>query len=155
MVYLGSTNEIINMYQNPTNIGNLEQDLLAKNINPTAMRLLVLGALKQKSEAVTFSDIESSFEQSDRVTIYRTLKTFEQKGLIHTIVTGNITQYALCSEACDETKHRDTHLHFICRVCQKTICLTQFSIPEVEIPKGFHVDDVEVTIKGVCEDCFS
>lgn len=141
------------MYVSPNNIELLELELRAKNINPTAMRLLVLDVLKQRNEAVTFSDIEGSFDQSDRVTIYRTLKTFEQKGLVHTIVTGAVTQYALCSDDCNEEQHRDAHLHFICRVCQKIICLTQSSLPQVEIPKGFKVDDIEVTIKGVCEHC--
>lgn len=142
------------MYANSSHLVELEKELLAKKINPTAMRLLVLDALKQKDQAVTFAEIEDSFQQSDRVTIYRTLRTFEQKGLIHSIVTGSITQYALCSDQCDETQHRDTHLHFMCNLCQKTICLTQSIVPEVEIPRGFHVDEVQVMVKGVCEQCF-
>lgn len=131
----------------------LEAELRAKNINPTAMRLLILKFLKQQKEAVALSDIECSFDLSDRVTIYRTLKTFEQKGLIHKIITSNSTQYALCLAACDENEHHDTHLHFICKQCQKTICLTHVSIPKIEIPEGFQLDDIEVTAKGICKTC--
>lgn len=137
----------------PKSIMNLEGSLRAKNINPTAMRLLVLSLLKEKNQALTFAEIEGGFDQSDRVTIYRTLKTFEQKGLIHAITVGNSTQYALCSDACSEEEHKDAHLHFICKECQKTICLTKQDIPEVQIPKGFKIDEIEVVIKGVCEDC--
>lgn len=131
----------------------LEKELKAKNINPTAMRLLVLKFLKKQQEAVTLSDIEASFEQSDRVTIYRTLKTFESKGVIHSIVSNNVTQYALCSPECDERNHHDAHLHFLCKVCHKTICLTQVSIPQIEIPKGFKLDEIEMMAKGICNAC--
>ncbi|OJR65776.1 transcriptional repressor, partial [Escherichia coli] len=89
---------------------NLEQELKAKKINPTAMRLLVLKFLKQQKGAVSLADIEASFEQSDRVTLYRTVKTFESKGLLHSITTNNITHYALCAQGCDEKNHHDTHL---------------------------------------------
>lgn len=131
----------------------MESLLKSKDINPTAMRLLVLSYLKVQQQAMSLSDIEKGFEQSDRVTIYRTLKTFEQKGLIHPINIGNATQYALCSDDCNTQKHHDTHLHFICKQCNKTVCLTKYSIPSIEMPKGFQTDAIEVVIKGVCEDC--
>lgn len=134
---------------------SLEQELQAKKINPTAMRLLVLKFLKKQKGAVSLADIEASFEQSDRVTIYRTVKTFESKGLLHSITTNNITQYALCAQECDEDHHHDTHLHFVCNNCKKTICLTQVSIPKIEVPAGFQLDDIDVVAKGVCKECKS
>lgn len=132
---------------------SLEQELAAKKINPTAMRLLVLKFLKKQKGAVSLADIEASFEQSDRVTIYRTVKTFESKGLLHSITTNNVTQYALCAQECDEKHHHDTHLHFVCNNCKKTICLTQVSIPKIEVPADFQLDDIDVVAKGVCKDC--
>ncbi|WP_158962703.1 Fur family transcriptional regulator [Myroides fluvii] len=132
---------------------NIEEELLAKNIKPTAMRILVLKFLKQQLGAVSLADIENSFDQSDRVTIYRTVKTFESKGLLHSITANNVTQYALCSAKCSEDNHRDTHLHFVCNQCKKTICLTQVAIPPIEIPEGFQLSEIEVTVKGVCEHC--
>lgn len=136
-------------------ITGLEQELQEKNINPTAMRILVLKFLKQRDEAVSLADIESSFEQSDRVTIYRTIKTFESKGLIHSITSNNVTQYALCFQDCNEDNHHDTHLHFICTKCKKTICLTQVSIPKIEVPTDFQLDSIEVVAKGMCKECKS
>ncbi|MCC9041466.1 transcriptional repressor [Myroides sp. M-43] len=134
---------------------SLEQELQAKKINPTAMRLLVLKFLKQQKGAVSLADIEASFDQSDRVTLYRTVKTFESKGLLHSITTNNVTQYALCAQECDESHHHDTHLHFVCSNCKKTICLTQVSIPKIEIPAGFQLDAIDVVAKGVCKECKS
>ncbi|MDR2224311.1 MAG: transcriptional repressor [Flavobacteriaceae bacterium] len=134
---------------------SLEQELKSKSINPTAMRLLVLKFLKKQRGAVSLADIEASFDQSDRVTLYRTVKTFESKGLLHSITTNNVTQYALCAQECDEEHHHDTHLHFVCNQCKKTICLTQVSIPKIEIPDGFQLDDIDVVAKGVCKECKS
>ncbi len=135
------------------NMIELEEELKSKNIKPTAMRLLVLQFLKKQDGAVSLADIESGFEQSDRVTIYRTVKTFESKGLLHSISTANVTHYALCSQACNEDKHHDTHLHFVCDNCKQTICLTQVIIPKIEIPKGFVLHNIEVIAKGVCATC--
>ncbi|MGG5575930.1 Fur family transcriptional regulator [Myroides sp. C15-4] len=134
---------------------NIEEELLSKNIKPTAMRILVLKFLKKQEGAVSLADIENSFDQSDRVTIYRTVKTFESKGLLHRITANNTTQYALCAANCSEEKHRDTHLHFICNQCKKTICLTQVVIPTIEIPDGFQLSQIEVIAQGVCSDCKS
>jgi len=131
----------------------LETELLSKHIKPTAMRILVLEFLKAQSQAVNLSDIEGGFGQSDRVTLYRTLKTFEQKGVIHKISTGTGVKYALCDSRCSEDSHRDTHVHFICNQCKKTICLTQGHIPEIEIPSGFQLQEYEVLARGICGVC--
>lgn len=131
----------------------LEQELKSKNIRPTAMRLLVLKFLKQQNGAVSLANIEAGFEQSDRITIYRTVKTFESKGLLHSISISNSTHYALCTEDCSENKHQDTHLHFLCDKCKQTVCLTQVSIPKIEIPEGFTLHNIEVIAQGVCEPC--
>ncbi|MGG5506068.1 MULTISPECIES: Fur family transcriptional regulator [unclassified Myroides] len=132
---------------------NIEEELVAKNIKPTAMRILVLKFLKQQQGAVSLADIENSFDQSDRVTIYRTVKTFESKGLLHSITANNVTQYALCSSKCSADSHRDTHVHFVCNQCKKTICLTQVAIPTMDIPVGFQLSEIEVVAKGICENC--
>lgn len=132
---------------------HIEEELRAKDIKPTAMRILVLKFLKGQEGAVSLADIENSFDQSDRVTIYRTVKTFESKGLLHSITANNVTQYALCSPNCSADNHRDTHLHFICKQCKKTICLTQVVIPTIEIPAGFELSEIEVIAQGICQQC--
>ncbi|HWZ05000.1 MAG TPA: hypothetical protein VNX40_15390, partial [Mucilaginibacter sp.] len=74
-----------------------EQKLIDKNINPTAMRLLVLDFLLNQNAAISLSDIEKGLTPADRITIYRTLKTFEEKGLVHAIDDGTCSpKYALC-----------------------------------------------------------
>jgi Fur family ferric uptake transcriptional regulator len=83
-----------------------EKKLTDKKINPTAMRLLVLDSLLKQRSAISLSDLEKALETADRITIYRTLKTFEDKGLIHIIDDGTGSpKYALCLEDCNASKH--------------------------------------------------
>ena len=57
----------------------LESMLLSKDISPTPMRLLVLEYILNNNSAISLKDLEKTFEYSDRSTLYRTLKTFEEK----------------------------------------------------------------------------
>lgn len=60
---------------------NIEQKLLLKKTKPTSMRILVYEFLEQQQIALSLTEIENHFYNADRVTIYRTLKTFEKKEL--------------------------------------------------------------------------
>lgn len=78
-----------------------EKRLKSRNIQPTAMRLLVLDFLTRNRSAVSLADLEESFDRSDRTTLYRTLKTFLEHGLVHQIHDESGTaKYALCAEEC-------------------------------------------------------
>ncbi len=57
----------------------IEQLLESKQVRVTAMRLLIYKFLAEKEVAVTLSVIENAFEKADRTTLYRTIKTFEEK----------------------------------------------------------------------------
>ncbi|KEO75750.1 Fur family transcriptional regulator [Anditalea andensis] len=128
--------------------------LQLKKIRPTAMRLLVLEQLSAQKSAISLSDLEHFFEKSDRVTLYRTLKTFRQKGLVHTIDDGSgAPKYALCEEGCSCVLDKDLHVHFHCKVCTETFCLTDFRIPEISLPVAFKADEASLVVKGVCSSC--
>jgi Fe2+/Zn2+ uptake regulation proteins len=57
----------------------IENKLIHKNTKPTSMRILVYDFLSSQQVATSLSEIENHFENADRTTIYRTLKTFEEK----------------------------------------------------------------------------
>ena len=100
----------------------IEQVLESKDIRVTAMRLLIYKFLADRQVAVTLSDIEMAFEKADRTTLYRTVKKFEEKGLVHQIDDGtSITKYALCEQNCSCEIETDLHLHFHCNNCNETI----------------------------------
>jgi Fur family transcriptional regulator, ferric uptake regulator len=114
---------------------DLDNTLQQKGIRPTAMRLLVLDFLLKQSNAISLSDVEASFLRADRITLYRTLKTFEDKGLVHSIDDGSgSVKYALCPDSCAAQAHNDLHVHFYCYRCRETFCLPNSQIPEIALP---------------------
>lgn len=131
----------------------LEQKLLAKNISPTAMRLLVLDYLVKQPHAASLAEIERELAPADRITIYRALKAFERNGLAHSITDGSSAQkFALCND-CSTDSHHDLHVHFGCSVCRETYCLPGVAIPKISLPHGFRTQEVQLTVKGVCDHC--
>lgn len=132
----------------------LEERLLGKNINPTAMRLLVLQFIEKQNHAVSLSDIEQGLSPADRITIYRTLKTFGENGLIHSIDDGTgAPKYALCLEDCDALSHHDLHLHFYCTICKETYCLPTTKIPKLNLPEKYQAHEMQLIVKGTCDKC--
>ncbi len=131
----------------------LENQLQNRRIRPTAMRELVLKVLTEQSTAINLADLENKFEKADKVTLYRTLKTFEEKKLIHSIDDGTGSmKYALCKETC-QCNPEDLHIHFLCSVCGKTYCLDDIAVPQVQLPKGFSLESLNLIVKGKCANC--
>jgi len=121
----------------------------------TDNRLRILEMFSANDKALSHADIERlSGKHFDRVTIYRTLQTFVDKGIIHTIPTAdNSIMYALCKEACSEGHHHDDHVHFLCDKCGTTYCLDNVTVPFINIPRGFSVYQTNVLVNGVCKHC--
>lgn len=125
-------------------------------LRKTAFRKEVLSIfLANKGKAVTTSAIEESLENFDRITLYRTLKSFEEKGLIHLAMDINgQSRYALCNHNCNVEKHQDAHAHFHCDSCGHTTCLDDMHDSyESLVPQGYKIKDVQITFSGVCESC--
>lgn len=132
---------------------NLEKKLLSKKIKPTTMRLLVLQQLMQQTSAISITELENYFDKVDRTTLYRTLKTFKNKCIVHCIEDGTgATKYALCMIGC-KGQPEDLHVHFHCNNCKKTFCLTQTSVPMVQLPVNFELTEINMVIKGNCGNC--
>lgn len=123
----------------------------------TENRVKILELFQNNDKALSHADIEKmSGKYFDRVTVYRTLQTFVDKGIIHTIPTAdNSIMYALCKEACAQGHHHDDHVHFICEECGTTYCLESVTVPVVNIPKGFSVHQTNVLVNGICKKCGS
>ncbi len=132
---------------------DIDKKLNTRNIKPTAMRQLVFKVLSEHKTAISLPELEQKFEKADKATLYRTLKTFQEKKLIHSIEDGSGSlRYALCEEDCNcEPEH--LHLHFLCNKCGKTFCLTDFPILIPDLPKGFEFSDASFVIKGICPNC--
>ena len=131
-------------------------EILKRNqLSVTESRRKILELFRLTNGALAHADIETKTgEHFDRVTIYRTLQTFVEKGIIHTIPTvDNSVLYALCKDQCSEGHHHDNHVHFICDDCGTAYCLENISIPEVKLPAGFKQVQTDVLVSGVCDKC--
>jgi Fur family transcriptional regulator, ferric uptake regulator len=124
-------------------------------LRTTQTRQEILHLFLKRDYALSHGDIEKEIDSSlDRVTVYRTLKTFLDKGLIHKVLDdeGSL-KYALCNEACSVAGHHHNHVHFKCTKCGQTNCLTNVEIPAVKLPKGYKSKEIDLLIQGLCEQC--
>jgi Fur family ferric uptake transcriptional regulator len=134
----------------------LALDILKRhNLSVTDCRKTILDVFLQSKMALGHHDMEEKTrERFDRVTIYRTLQTFIDKGIVHTIPTSdNSVKYALCREECTEGHHHHNHIHFICERCGLTTCLDGTHIPSIHLPKGYKSSQVNMVVNGVCPNC--
>jgi Fur family ferric uptake transcriptional regulator len=137
-------------------MSNSIPDVLKRSqLSVTESRKKILELFYANDGALAHHDIEArSGEKFDRVTIYRTLQTFVEKGIIHTIPSAdNSILYALCKDECTEGHHHDNHIHFVCDNCSTTYCLDATAVPEVKLPKGFTPHQIEVVVNGMCKNC--
>src|SRR3954451_24621782 len=131
-------------------------DILKKSgLSLTDSGKRILNLFLENTNALAHADIEKlSGDQFDRVTIYRTLQTFVEKGIIHTIPTpDNSVLYALCKDNCTTGHHHDNHVHFVCDICNITYCLDSVVTPEVNLPQGFRPSVIDVVVTGRCNNC--
>ncbi len=131
----------------------IENILKKKNIKATTMRMLIYEILQKNKKALSLYEIEQQFDNADRTTIYRTLKTFQDNYLIHSIDDGTgAVKYALCDEGCT-CGPDDLHLHFLCTKCGQTYCLRETPVPKMDLPEGFTYESANFVIKGICSSC--
>lgn len=132
----------------------IDQVLEGNGVRPTAMRILIYRYMAQKDVALALTDIEKAFAKAERTTLYRTIKTFEEKGIVHQIEDGTgVPKYALCEPGCNCELDQDLHLHFHCSNCDETVCLTEHKIPHINLPLGYIAENANLVVTGICEKC--
>lgn len=129
--------------------------LLKKHqLKKTSGRMEILQCLMTIPHAVSHSDIEEQLgAKLDRVTIYRTLNSFEEAGITHKVMDlEGISKFALCSN-CDHHHHHDEHIHFECTNCKNTFCLDNELTPSLNMPDGYSMSGFDITVQGICKNC--
>lgn len=131
-----------------------EIDLLKeKNIKITAARKIILSILEQADEAVTAESVyEKCMHIGDSInlsTVYRTLETFEEKGIVKKFNLGdNRYSYSII---------HDEHKHIVeCNMCHKCVeveCPMQVFEEIIKNETGFTVMEHDFHIKGICKQC--
>ncbi len=123
-------------------------------VRVTPIRKELLKLFLESPCALSNKDIEISLDDIDRSTIFRSIKTFISKGIIHLVYDGsNTKKYALCSDYCSPISHYDDHVHFKCHRCKKTFCIDNLSVPEINLPEGYRSDSIKMIVNGICKHC--
>jgi Fur family ferric uptake transcriptional regulator len=126
-----------------------------KKLSETPFRKEVLAILAKHKNAIPLSVIEAELETYNRITLYRTIKTFLDKGIIHEIsISGKETNYALCKEACGNGAHQHQHIHFKCNDCEMVFCVEVDAFPKVNLP-NYSISELEIQASGLCPKCIN
>ncbi|MEO9966854.1 MAG: transcriptional repressor [Reichenbachiella sp.] len=134
----------------------VRKEILKKHgLRVTDCRLDVLDLFINKSQALSQKDLEENLAAYDRVTLYRTLHSFIDSGVLHKIPNDSgIASYGICFDTCSPTKHHHDHLHFKCNTCGQLECIEEsVSLPNIRLPQDYKLGAVDVIVNGVCGTC--
>lgn len=128
--------------------------LKSHNLRVTDCRLDVVQFFLEEKTALSQVDLENQFQQYDRVTLYRTLNSFLESGILHKIPNSQgAASYGVCHDTCSPDHHNHNHIHFKCNNCGQIECLDDKSVPEVNLPEGYIIETVNMIVDGVCVKC--
>lgn len=133
--------------------GKLRRMLKEAALYCTRARLAVLRVLMDASVPLRQDEISGRIaaEKFDKVTIYRTLDSLVEAGLVHRAFMHERTWHFELADHCSE---RQCHPHFTCVGCGTTHCLTDTSVPMVRIAdEGFVISRQQVRLEGYCPAC--
>lgn len=122
-------------------------------LRATRQRTTVLDALRGRVQAVTAQDLHAELraggEPVGLTTVYRTLSSLVDAGLLDTFLRDGEQAFRLCSD--------DHHHHLICEACNRVEEITADEVERwvdgVASRRGFRVTGHRADIFGVCADC--
>lgn len=120
----------------------------------TEKRVALLAFIMKRPRAYALSDLEKELNLPiDRVTIYRTLHTYEEIGLVLRMVNHHgVGMYMFNHEA-----HRDTyaHFHLSCRACHQVVCLPSLPHDYLHTLEACRIENMNFLMEGVCSACLT
>ncbi|MGD0278019.1 MAG: Fur family transcriptional regulator [Smithella sp.] len=124
-------------------------------ISKTSQRLAVLNILLEATAPLSANTIRQSLNTKahiDKVTIYRILSLFKQRGIIREIASAGGANYFEMVAL-----ENPMHPHFNCRNCGVLICMAPqpyIKMPELISSKDYYsIENIEINISGLCSDC--
>jgi len=133
-----------------TNMESIKTTLQEKGIKPTYVRLKILDYLERNRFHPTAEDIFKALEKDvptlSRTSIYNTLNTFKENGLLNSLfITSSEVHF---------DRNTVPHHHFFCNECKKIIDLNidcaYFKEGDVE---GHKITELHGYFFGICKDC--
>jgi Fur family ferric uptake transcriptional regulator len=130
-----------------------EELLRSKKLKSTPLRLAVLKFLEKQDGPLTAEEIGQGLKQVefDRASLFRTLKTFSETGILSMIDLGE--GFHRYERNCELHHH---HHHIICTEC-KRIEIVPFCIPDefknFLYTKGYRDISHRMDFSGICRQC--
>lgn len=120
----------------------------------TPQRQLVWEVLRDAEHHLTAEEIHAHVSRKvpefNLASVYRTLTLLSELGLAHEVRLGE-------SRGHWEVAHPDDEFHLVCRVCGKVTHHRGVLVEQVRDHltgvHGFVVEDVDLVVHGVCDDC--
>jgi len=119
----------------------------------TEPRLAILQVLLRAARPLRQDQVaeQLTLRALNKVTVYRTLESLIEVGLVHRAFTYKRAWYFELADRC--TEHQ-CHPHFTCTNCGVTHCLTDILLPMAKVSqKGFIVNRQQVRLEGLCPAC--
>lgn len=133
-----------------TNTKKPKEVLQSKGLKPTFQRLKILEYLQEHSNHPTvemiYEDLIPEIPTISRTTIYNTLNSLLEKGVIRAItITGTEARYGYESFP---------HHHFLCKRCGKVIDVN-IGCPYLQKKQisGHRIEELHGYFKGICKEC--
>lgn len=117
----------------------------------TRQRLELFKYLQAHPE-VTTNKLIDTLNSQDQATIYRSIKLFEDLGIVNRLQMGWNSRLELSSQ------FRDHHHHMTCTKCNKVIAweedpAIELRIQTIALKNGFSPQDHQLEIRGLCQNC--
>jgi Fur family ferric uptake transcriptional regulator len=126
--------------------------LRSAGLRRTPAREQVLGTIDALRKPVTHGELAAAIGGLDEITLYRTLTTFVEAGLVHR-VQGLDGAWRYCAQPEGREGCPGNHAHFLCTDCRSMTCLVDAPMPRVEVPPGAEVHGRHFLVYGRCVTC--
>lgn len=132
---------------------NFEEMCKKRGLSITVQRQQIYQALmtftSHPTVDVVFAQVRKTNPTISRATVYRTLETLADEGLIQRVLHPDSSARYDGNPA--------PHNHLVCTVCGKTEDCMDSSLNAIPCPtsssSGFTISECEITYRGVCLEC--
>lgn len=135
---------------------NVDALLRSAGLRRTRAREVVLALLGDAGRPLSHQEIAvcPGAAGLDRVTLYRTLASLQEGGLLHRVQgTDGAWRFGLHGHGAERCP--GDHVHFLCLECGAMTCLADQPLPFVEVPDGARVTGKQLVVHGLCAGCAS
>ena len=131
----------------------IKELLRNRDLKATSVRIRLLVKMQEYQSAMPYSTIQKEMKDIDRVTLYRTLESLKEQGIIHkAFQAGKESYFAMCGQKCGKDQHRHDHVHFRCTGCGTVTCEMPDKSFQISIA-GSEIDNVSIQLEGMCRMC--